>query len=235
MAEAHTSLAFVNLYYDRDWTGAGREFRRAIELNPNYANGHHWYGEYLSLVGRHPEAIAESQRARELDPLSNIINAWVSSRYFFAGQYDKAIEEGRNAVQIDPDFAPARLVLGQAFEQKGMLGEAIAELHKASTLAGGSSMYAASLAHALALAGRRPEASRMLQDLRREAARRFISSYDLAIASVGLGDKSKTFELLWAAVREGSPRVAFLGVDPRFAEMRADPRFSALLRSIGLQ
>ena len=235
MAEAHTSLAFVNMYYDRDWAGAEREFRRAIELNPNYANGHHWYGEYLSLVGRHAEAIAESQRARELDPLSNIINAWVSSRYFFAGQYDKAIEEGRNAVQMDPDFGPARLVLGHAYEQKGMLAEAIAELQKASILAGGGSMYSASLAHALALGGKRAEASRMLQDLKREAARRFISSYDLAIASVGLGDKNKTFELLGAAVRERSPRVAFLGVDPRFAEVRADPRFSGLRRSIGLQ
>ncbi len=235
MAETHTSLAFVNMYYDRDWAGAEREFRRAIELNPNYANGHHWYGEYLSLVGRHAEAIAESQRARELDPLSNIINAWVSSRYFFARQYDKAIEEGRNAVQIDPGFGPAHMVLGHAYEQKGMIEEAIAEFEKASSLAGGGSMYAASLAHALALAGKRVEASRMAQDLSREAARRFISSYDLAVARVGLGDINKTFELLGAAVREGSPRVAFLGVDPRFLEMRADPRFSGLLRSIGLQ
>ena len=235
MAETHTSLAFVNMYYDRDWAGAEREFRRAIELNPNYANGHHWYGEYLSLVGRHAEAIAESQRARELDPLSNIINAWVSSRYLFARQYDKAIEEGRNAVEVDPGFGPARLVLGHAYEQKGMLAEAIAEFEKASSLAGGGSMYAASLAHALALAGKRAEASRILQDLNREASRRFISAYDLAIASVGLGDTKKTFELLGAAVREGSPRVAFLGVDPRFAEVRADPRFSGLLRSIGLQ
>jgi TolB-like protein/DNA-binding winged helix-turn-helix (wHTH) protein/Flp pilus assembly protein TadD len=235
MAETHTSLAFVNMYYDRDWAGAEREFHRAIELNPNYANGHHWYGEYLSLVGRHAEAIAESQRARELDPLSNIINAWVSSRYFFARQYDKAIEEGRNAVQMDPDFGPAHLVLGHAYEQKGMLEEAIAEFEKASSLAGGGSMYAASLAHALALAGKRAEASRMLHDLNREAARRFISAYDLAIASIALGNRDETFELLGAAVREGSPRVAFVGVDPRFVTLRADPRFSALLRSIGLQ
>jgi TolB-like protein/DNA-binding winged helix-turn-helix (wHTH) protein/Flp pilus assembly protein TadD len=234
MAETHTSLAFVHMYYDRDWAGAEREFRRAIELNPNYANGHHWYGEYLSLVGRHAEAIAESQRARELDPLSNIINAWVSSRYFFAGQYDKAIEEGRNAVQMDPGFGPAHMVLGHAYEQKGMLEEAIAEFEKASSLAGGGSMYAASLAHALALAGKRAEASRMVQELGREAPRRFISSYDLAIARVGLGDTNKTFELLGAAVREGSPRVAFLGVDPRFAAMRADPRFRGLLGKMGL-
>jgi TolB-like protein/DNA-binding winged helix-turn-helix (wHTH) protein/Tfp pilus assembly protein PilF len=235
LAEAHTSLAFVNLYYDRDWAGAEREFRRAIDLNPNYANGHHWYAEFLSLVGRHTEAIAESQRARELDPLSNIIGAWVSSRYFFARQYDKAIEEGRNAVEMDPGFGPALLVLGQAHEQKGMLQEAVAEFERASALAGGGSMYAASLAHALGLAGRRAEALRVLEDLSKSARRGFVSSYDLAIARLGLGDKDKAFELLSAAVQERSPRVAFLGVEPRFLGLRGDPRFNALLRSIGLQ
>jgi TolB-like protein/DNA-binding winged helix-turn-helix (wHTH) protein/Tfp pilus assembly protein PilF len=235
IAEAHTSLAFVTLYYDRDWAGAEREFRRAIDLNPNYANGHHWYAEFLSLVGRHAEAIAESQRARELDPLSTIIGAWVSSRYFFARQYDKAIEEGRNAVEMDPSFGPALLVLGQAYEQKGMLEEAIAEFERASSLAGGGSMYAASLAHALGLAGRHTEALKIAADLNNRAGRGFVSSYDLAIASLGLGDKDKAFELLSAAVEERSPRVAFLAVEPRFGGLRGDPRFSALLRSIGLR
>jgi TolB-like protein/DNA-binding winged helix-turn-helix (wHTH) protein/Flp pilus assembly protein TadD len=235
LAEAHTSLAFVNLYYDRDWTGAEQEFRRAIDLNPNYANGHHWYAEFLSLVGRHAEAIAESQRARELDPLSNIIEAWVSSRYFFARQYDKAIEEGRNAVEMAPSFGPALLVLGQAYEQKGMLAEAIAEFERASSLAGGGSMYAASLAHALGVAGRRAEALKVMEDLSHRAGSGFVSSYDLAIARLGLGDKDKAFELLSAAVQERSPRVAFLGVEPRFGGVRDDPRFKALLRSIGLQ
>jgi tetratricopeptide (TPR) repeat protein len=234
LAEAHTSLAFVRVYYDRDWTGAEREFRRAISLNPNYANGHHWYAEFLSLVGRHSQAIAESQRARELDPLSNIITTWISSRYFFAGKYDKAIEEGRNAVEMDANFGPARLVLGQAYEQKGMLKEAIAEFEGACNPAGCGSMYEASLAHAFGLAGRRTEASKVLEDLRKMAERGFVSSYDLAIAHIGLGDRDKTFELLRAAVHERSPRVAFIGVEPRFNGIRADPRFGELLRSIGL-
>lgn len=235
LAEAHTSLAFVNLYYERDWTGAEREFRRAIDLNPNYANGHHWYGEFLSLVGRHAEAIAESQRARELDPLSNIINAWLSSRYFYARQYDKAIEEGRNAVEMDPGFAPARMVLGQAYEQKGMLKEAIAEFERAFSLDSASSMYAACLANALAVAGRRAEALKTLEDLNRLAEHGFVCSYDRALIHMGLGDREKSFDLLNAAVQERSPRAAFLGVDPRFAGLRADARFSGLLRSIGLR
>ncbi|HTX39116.1 MAG TPA: winged helix-turn-helix domain-containing protein [Bryobacteraceae bacterium] len=234
LAEAHTSLAFVTVYYDRDWAGADREFRRAIELNPNYANGHHWYAEFLSLVGRHAQAIAESQRARELDPLSSIIDAWVSSRYYFARHYEDAIKEGRNAVDLGPDFAPAHLVLGYAYEQKGMLREAITEFETASRLAAGS-MYSASLAHALAGAGRRSEALNLLDALRATARRRFVSSYDLAICEIGMGNKEQTLDLLSAAVQEHSPRVAFIGVDPRFDDLRADRRFAALLRLLGLQ
>ena len=233
LAEAHTSLAFLTAYYDRDWASAEREFRRAIELNPNYANGHHWYAEFLSLVARHAEAIAESQRARELDPLSSIIDAWVSSRYYFARRYEDAVKEGRNAVDLGPDFAPAHLVLGYAYEQKGMLKEAVAEFETASRLAAGS-MYSASLAHALAGAGRRSEALNLLEVLRTTAKRRFVSSYDLAICEIGLGNKEQTLDLLNAAVQEHSPRVAFIGVEPRFDELRADQRFAALLRSLGL-
>ena len=234
LAEAHTSLAFVKLYYIRDWTGAEREFRRAIELNPNYANAHHWYGEFLSLVGRHKEAIAESERARELDPLSNIINAWVSSRYFYARQYDRAIQDGRNPVEMDPNFGPARLVLGQAYEQKGMLNEAIREFEKATSLEKGS-MYEAALAHAYGAAGRRDDAVRVVKRLEQMSESGFVSSYDLAIAHLTPGNEGRVFELLEAAVRERSPRVAFLGVDPRFDGLRGDARFRALLQSLGLQ
>jgi TolB-like protein/DNA-binding winged helix-turn-helix (wHTH) protein/tetratricopeptide (TPR) repeat protein len=235
LAAAHTSLAFVNMYYERDWAGAEREFRRALELNVNYANGHHWYAEFLSLVGRHERAIEESQRARELDPLSNIINAWVSSRYLFAGQYDKAIEEGRSAVEMDPNFAPSHLVLGQAYEQKGMLHEAISEFARAVNLTQGSSMYQASLAHALGRAGRRAEAAKALADLRKDSQRGFVSSYDLAVGQTGLGDKDRIFELLGAAVRERSPRAVFLNVDPRFNGLHSDSRFGELVQSIGLR
>ena len=131
LAEAHTTLAFINLYYDWDWAAADREFLRAIQLNPNYANAHHWYAEYLSLVGQHDAAIREAERARELDPLSSIINTWVGSRYFFARRYDMAVEQYRNVVELDPDFVPAHLALGQAYEQTKMFREAIRELERA--------------------------------------------------------------------------------------------------------
>lgn len=233
LAAAHTSLAFVTLYYDRDWAGAEREFRRAIALNPNYANGHHWYAEFLSLVGRHKEAIAESERARELDPLSNIINTWVGSRYFFARRYDEAIEQYRNAVEMDPGFVPVHLVLGHAFEQKHMYGEAIAELEKAVALSGGSPVYMASLAHAYGVSGRRYEARKLFNALRGLSKRRYVSSYDLALAALGVGATDQALGLLANAVEERSPRAAFLTVDPRFDELRSDLRFKALMVRIG--
>jgi TolB-like protein/tetratricopeptide (TPR) repeat protein len=209
LAEAQSSLAFVTVYYDRDWAGAEGEFRRAIELNPNYANGHHWYAELLSLVARHTEAIAESERARELDPLSSIIDAWVSSRYYFARRYDDAVNEGRSAVEMGPDFAPAHLVLGYAYEQKGTLKEAVSQFETASRLGGGS-IYSAALTHGLAGEGRRSEAVNLLEGLREAARREFVSSYDLAICEIGMGIKEQTLNLLSAAVREHSPRAAFI-------------------------
>jgi tetratricopeptide (TPR) repeat protein len=224
----------VSLYYDRDWSKAENEFRRAIDLNPNYANAHHWYAEFLSLVGRHEQAIAESQRARELDPLSNIINTWVGSRYFFARQYDKAIEQYRNAVEMDPSFVPAHLVLGQAYEQKGMLLEASAELERAVSLSGGSPVYVASLAHERGLAGRRTEAMKLLRDLKEMARGRFVSAYDLALANLGVGEKDNVLALLGQAVEERAPRVVFLGVEPRFDGLRSDVRFKKLLSRVGL-
>jgi tetratricopeptide (TPR) repeat protein len=234
LAEAHTTLAFVSVYYDRDWEKAEREFRRAIELNPNYANGHHWYAEFLSLAGRHEQAIVESERARELDPLSNIINTWVGSRYFFARQYDKAIEQYRNALEMDPAFVPVHLVLGQAYEQKRMYQEAIAELQRAVNLSGPSPVYLAALAHVYGSAGRRSDAEACIIELENLSKRKYVSSVDLALAQLGLGRNAEALALLERAVEEGSPRVAFLGIEPHFDRLRADARFQRLIARIGI-
>lgn len=228
LAEAHTTLAFVTFYYDRDWANAEREFRRAIDLNPNYANGHHWYAEFLTLAGRDGEAIAESERARELDPLSAIINTWVGSRYFFARQYDRAIEQYRHALQMDSAFVPGHLLLGHALEQKGQYREAILEFEKAVRLSGGSPVYLASLAHAYGAAGRRSEARKALNDLIKLSRRKYVSSYDLALVYLGAGATDQALQLLARAVDERCPRAMFLGVDPRFDSLRSDPRFKTL-------
>src|SRR5262249_53789710 len=134
---------------------------------------------------------------------------------------------------MDPNFAPARLVLGQAYEQKGMLKEAVQEFQEASRLAAGS-LYLGSLAHALGTAGKRADALEVMEDLKKMSQIRFVSSYDLALAFWGVKDRAKTFDLLNAAIKEGSPRAAFLGVDPRFDGLRSDPRTKELLQTLGL-
>ncbi len=233
LAEAHTTLAFITLYYDWDWAGAEREFLRAIELNPNYANAHHWYAEYLSLVGRHDAAIQESERARELDPLSSIINTWVGSRYFYARRYDMAIEQYRSVAERDPDFVPVHLGLGQAYEQKHMLQEAIAELRRGVTLSGSSPVYVAALAHAYGSAGRTNDALQLFRHLELQSSSRYVAYFDIATAFLGIGDKARALASLERAVEEHSPRLLFLSVDPRFDVLRHDVRFMHIARSVG--
>ena len=233
MAEAQTSLAFVNANYDFDWKAAEDGYRRAIALNPNYANAHHWSATFLSAMGSHEQAIAESERARELDPLSPIINTWLGWRYHFARQYDQAIVQYRKALDLDPNFAPAHLVLGQTYEQKNMLKEAIAELAKGVSLSGGGAVYLASLAHAYGVAGRRSDALKLILKLERLAAGQHVSSYDMALAFVGVGEKDQAFSWLERAASEHAPRLMFLNVDPRFDSVRSDPRFRELVRRLG--
>jgi TolB-like protein/DNA-binding winged helix-turn-helix (wHTH) protein/Tfp pilus assembly protein PilF len=233
LAEAHTTLAFITLYYDWDWAAAEREFLRAIELGPNYANAHHWYAEYLSLNGRHDSAIKESERARELDPLSSIINTWVGSRYFFARRFDMAVEQFRNVVEMEPGFAPVHLMLGQAYEQKGMFQEAIAELENGVILSNGSPVYVASLAHAYGVAARTGDTLRLIDELKSLSGRRYVASFDMAIAFLGLGDKNRALTSLEKAVEERSPRLLFLMVEPRFDVLRSSSRFQELARRVG--
>jgi TolB-like protein/DNA-binding winged helix-turn-helix (wHTH) protein/tetratricopeptide (TPR) repeat protein len=233
LAEAHTTLGFINLYHDWDWTAAEREFRRAIQLNANYANAHHWYAEYLSLVGRHEAAIREAERARELDPLSSIINTWVGSRYFFARRYDTAVQQYRNVVEQDPNFVPAHLALGQAYEQTKMFPGAISELEKAVRLSGGSPLYVAALAHAYGVTGRRTDTLRLIDDLKKLATRRYVASFDMAVAWLGLRDNERALASLETAVEDRSPRLLFLMVEPRFDPLRSHPRFERLLQRIG--
>jgi TolB-like protein/DNA-binding winged helix-turn-helix (wHTH) protein/tetratricopeptide (TPR) repeat protein len=232
MAEAQTSLAHLSANYDFDWKAAEESFQRAIALNPNYANAHHWYADLLSAMGRHEQAMAESQRARELDPLSPIINAWLGWRYQFARRYDEAIAQYRKTLDLDPNFPPAHLVLGQAYEQKNMLKEATAELEQAVNLSGSGAVYLASLAHVYGVAGRRADALKLIRKLETLAAEQHVSSYDMALAFVGVNDRDQAFSWLSKAVSDHAGRLMFLNVEPRFDSVRSDPRYAELVRRL---
>src|SRR6202007_2655572 len=164
LGEAHNSLAFLLDGFDWDLDAGGKEFERAIELNPGYATAHHWYAWHLGLLGRYDEAIAEMRKAENLDPLSLIINADLAELLVLAHSYDESIRQSRKTIEMDPNFALAHNQLAQAYLQKQMYKPAIAELEKAIQLSGGSPTCMANLARAYSASGRRSEAETRLSD-----------------------------------------------------------------------
>ena len=234
-AEAHASLAHIHLEFDHDWDSAEREYLRAIELDPEYPVAHHWYGGFLSAMGRHQEALQQAETARALDPLSLIIQTWVGLRYYFAGDYDTAIGEYRKALELDRDFAPAHWHLGWAYAQTGRFEEAVAEAERALAIDGETLAYLASLGHAYARAGRTSEARATLARLTRASSSRHVSAYHVAAIHVALEDTSGALDWLDRAYEERSSWLAYVAVDPRFGALRSHPRFESLLTKARLR
>ena len=234
LAEAHCSLAYVSLFYDWDLEKAAREFRRAIDLNPNYAIAHCWYGDCLAAMARPEEALREFRRAQDYDPLSLVINAAGAWALYLGHRYDEAIEHLLKANELDPNFVLTHLWLGQAYEQKGRHEEAIAEFHRAVALSGRGPVTVAALAHAYAVASRQGEVEKLLEELKAESKRRYVSSFLFAEIYAALGDKTLAFEALEKAREERYPHMVIFEVWPKFAPLRADPRFADLLGRLGL-
>jgi len=240
LAEAHTSLASIKLFYDWDWTGGETELKRAMELDPGYSLAYRVYGGYLTMVGRHSEALPYFQKARELDPLYE--RNYIAEGYtdFMAHKYDEAIEQYRRGLEIEPDpMAYFGLVLSLA--QKGEYATAISEAEK-STKLNDSPLLLTSRASAYAQAGRRAEANRILRQLEEISKRqgpapawhvggaqsRYVCPYEVASVHAQLGDKDRAFEWLDKAYRSRSC-MYWLRQDPRFDSIRSDPRFQELL------
>ena len=232
LAEAHNALAAVKSDYDWDWPGSEREFRRAIELNPGYATAHQWYAERLSELGRHEEALAEIKRAQQLDPFSLIINAVTGDVLRTAGRDDLAIEELRATLRIDPNFAHAYFHLGLTHLRKGAFTEAIAEFQRAANLSPNVNDYKGALGYAYARAGKRAEARRVLDELKR-SKRSYVSWFYVAAIYVGLDEKDQAFACLEKAYAQREPGLVVMNREPMFDPLRSDPRFSDLTRRIG--
>ena len=229
-AEAHTSLAIIKDDYEWDWPGAEREFKRALELNPNYATAHHWYSDHLEIVGRHDEAIAEIKRAQQLDPLSLIIKAIVGRRFHSARRYDEAVEQLRQTLEMDPNFAVAHWLLGETYEQKAQYESAIAEYQKARTASGGSVYVVAALGRAYAAAGKRREALKILGELEELSKRRYVSASSVADIYIALGEKDQALEWLEKGYRDRDEGMVRLNWEATLDPLRSDPRFQGLLR-----
>jgi len=235
LGEAHNALATVKADYDWDWTGAEREFRRAIELNPGYATAHQWYGELLSALGRYEEALAELKRAQQLDPLSLIINAVSGRILLYAGRDDLAIEHLRKTLEMDPNFAFVHYILGQAYLRKGAFAEAIAEFQKAATLSPNIYQYKAGLGQAYARAGKSTEARKLLSELEEQSKQRYVSGCEFAAIYAGLGERDQAFAFLEKAYGQRDEKLFGWGKShPLLDPLRSDPRFTDLLRRIGL-
>ena len=237
LAEAHTSLARIKAEYDWDWSGAEREFQRAIELNPSYATAYQWRGSVLTTMGRPEEAMANYRRALELDPLSPIINAALGQAFYYTRQYDQAIEQLQKTLELDPNLGVARAFLALAYLQKSMNKEAIAEFEKGLVISHGHVWALADLGYAYAVAGRRTEAEKLLDQVNHLSRQEFVPADAMGHIYVGLGENGKAFEWLEKGYERHSLGLAGvdLKVDPLWDPLRSDPRFADLLRRMNLQ
>ncbi len=235
LAEAHASMAHIHFEFDHDWPAAEREYRRAIQLKPAYAVAHHWYGGFLSAMGRHDEALQQAELARTLDPIAPIIQTWKGLRYYFAGKYDAAIAEYGKALELDRNFAPAHWHLGWAYEQTGRFREAVAAAQQALANDPNNLLYEASLGHAYARAGMNSQARATLARLTAASTSRHVSAYDVALIHIALGDSDTGLDWLDKALDQQSPWIGYLKVDPRVNAVRAHPRFERILRKAQLE
>jgi len=232
LAEAHATLGLLAQNFELDWAKAEKEYKRAIELNPNYATAHQWYGIELELTGKFDEALQEMKLASELDPLSLIILKDTGEIYYVARKNDRAIEYFRKALEMDPNFVVAHMYLGLVYAQQQEFSSALAELQKARLLQDSPDILS-DLGYVYALSGKRQEAEEKLSDLRGMSKQRYVDPICYAIIYAGLGDKERAIEWLEKGYREEGLLVG-LKVDPQWDSLRTDSRFSDLLKRVGL-
>jgi TolB-like protein/DNA-binding winged helix-turn-helix (wHTH) protein/Tfp pilus assembly protein PilF len=229
LAEAHTSLGFIKLFYDWDWLGAERDLSLAIELNPGYAAARELYAIYLATIGRVNQATAESKRALELDPLSLFANDVFAQILYNARQYDQAIAQCKKTLELDPNLAAAHAGLGLAYRQKQMFEQSVAETQKSLTLAGEKEL-AEVFGRAYSVSGYRSALRKLLDEAKKRGNLPPYATYGVAADYAFLGDKDEALAWLEKAYENRSPGPVFLKVDPRLDSLRSDPRFQALLR-----
>jgi TolB-like protein/DNA-binding winged helix-turn-helix (wHTH) protein/Flp pilus assembly protein TadD len=231
LPEAHAALGLIIQNHDYDWQGAEKEFKRAIELNPNYATAHQWYAEHLTWRGRFDEALRESARARQLDPLSLIIAADNGAILYYARQYDRAIAQFMAVRQMDPEFSRAKLI-SYVYVQKGMFAEALSDTQKHSH--GANPWQWSVLAYIQGRAGQKREAAGALRKLLDLNRRQPIDPMAIAAAHIGMGHNDAAVAWLETARAQHSNGLTALKVDPAYDPLRGDPRFQDLLRRVGL-
>jgi serine/threonine protein kinase/Flp pilus assembly protein TadD len=233
-AEAHVVLAIVDDWYEWDWAAAEREFKRAIELDPDNIDAHGYYSWFLASMGRKDEAVREARRALKKDPLNTTYNGTFGSIFVFNRQWDEAIQQLRYAIDLDPNFWFDYVFLGRAYEAKGKLPEAIDTFKRGLALEDNTELWSG-LGHAYATSGNKTEANKVIDHLKELSAQRYLAPYNMAIIYAGLGDKDEVFTWLNRAYDDRSYFLAvYLNTDSRLDSLRSDPRFGELRRRVGL-
>lgn len=236
LAEAHTALALITENYDWDWQTAEKEFRLAIQLDPNYPTAHHWYAEYLGWQGRFNEAFAESERARQLDPLSLIIATDHGAILYYSRQYPSAIQEFRTILEINPGLGRARALLLYCYLATSQFDKAINEIDKWRRTDNSSGILALQ-AYTYSRSGKPRQAKELVAQFQQASIQHRDDSTSLLsgiVACLALDQKDQTFAQLQRAFLERSNALTSLKVDPMYDPLRSDPRFKDLLRRVGL-
>jgi TolB-like protein/Tfp pilus assembly protein PilF len=234
LGEAHSSLGWLNWRYDWNFAVAEKEFRYALELNPNYMAGQEELGWYLDWTGRHEDALAQLAKMTQLDFTYTNRTAVEPGIYYHQRDYKTLVEVSRKCVKANPNEWPAHYFLAVGYDGSGQESEAVPEYQRAVELSHGDTDTVAGLAHAYAAMGRRAEAEKILNEWLRQSKTNYVSPYMIATIYIGLGNKGEAFEFLEKAYQEKSPDIPyFLRTDIRLDPIRSDPRFQDLMRRVG--
>jgi len=233
LAEPHLSLGSVLMFYDYDWPNAEREYQRALDIRPSYAEAHDYYAMFLVANRRFPAAVEEILRARQLDPVSGLIAADAAWVFYLKRDYDQFMEQAKAAVELAPNYWLGHLQLGLAYEKKGNFAQALQELEEARRMDDNSAILEM-LAGTYAAAGRPDEARRITEEMVKRSKTRYVCAYEVATTYAGLEDRESAFLWLRKSLDERADCSPWIAADPKLDPLRTDPRFQDLLRRLGL-
>ncbi len=235
LVEAITSVGKVLCWYEWEFAQAERQLRRAVALNPNYAEAHWSLGSVLPTVGLVAEAVQEMRKALALDPLQPAYSRWLGRLLLFSGDYPAAIAQARKTIELDTSYAYSYLDIGSAYLELGDAETGLQWFQRGQGLEGSVRSYDALIVRALARLGRREEADEIMHRLEEESRQRYVRSEIMATGYAAVGDVDRAFACLERAFQVRSAGLIYLHVDPAYQPLRTDPRFGALVARIGLR
>jgi DNA-binding winged helix-turn-helix (wHTH) protein/TolB-like protein/Flp pilus assembly protein TadD len=234
LAEAHSGLGWINLWYEWDWAAAENDFRRALRIDPNYVFARIGYAHLLSDLGRNENALEEVDHALRLDPISIYAGTLKGHCLYQARRYAQSIDILQRTLELNPNYWIGQITVGKNYERVGRYEEALEAFRKAREFSGSSSEPLSLIGYTYAVSGQRAEAERTLRELKAIAAQRYVPPYYLAVLYLGLGNSTEAFKWLETAYEDRDVHMVFLGVDPKWDSLRTHPAFIRLVKRMNL-